>query len=277
MKKIILTLSVLLTLIFNISIVSAEDDKVDINNNEGNKPKMMRPEADRENIKKLREQNREEIKKIREDFQTTVKENRSSSTEILKEKRQELIKSVQEKRDIFKDEIMSLKEQNKVKTNELKTQLKTKISVIKDENKKIKIENIANNISDLSVKFTNNVTSIIDRIEAVLIAIESRTDKANLNNKDVSQVRALISTAETSIADTRLLITNQISKTYIITGTDEATIKASLQANRDQLKKDIQVINDKIKLTRDAVKKANEALKLIPNINDIVSTTTVNK
>jgi hypothetical protein len=250
-KNIIFTLLILLTLTFGVSIVSADD---------------LRPKV-REDIKELREKNRDDIKKVREDFQVTLKERKASTSLIIKEKRENMIQAVQEKREIFKDEIMSLREENKIKIEEKRTQLKNNLEVIKDEKKKIRIENVSKYISDLSVKFTAKSTTVIDKIEAALLAIESRTDKVNLTGVDVSAVRSLISSADTAIADARAALTNQISKTYTVTGTDEATIKTSLQSNRDLLKKDIEIVNTKIKAAHEAIRKAHNSLRVIPGVN----------
>ena len=264
-KNIIFALSILLILTFSISIISAEDLS----------PKIKV----RTNIKELRDRNKGEIQKVREDFQETLKEKRASTTLLIKEKREDIVKAVQEKREIFKDEIMSLRWENKMKIDQKKVELKNKLAVIKDENKKIKIENITNNISDLSIKFTANSTKIVDKIETVLLTIESRADKASAIGLDVSAVRVIIVSADTAIADARAALTNQISKVYTINTVentvDEATIKTSLQSNRDLLKKDIQIVNDKIKAAHEAVKKANNALKVIPGIS-ATSTTNIN-
>jgi hypothetical protein len=261
-KNIIFTSLILLTLTFGISTIYAEDlsPKIKVHTN----------------IKESRDRNKEEIQKVREDFRENLKEKRASTTLIIKEKRENIVKAVQEKREIFRDEIMSLRKESKIQIDEKKAEFKDRLKTIKDENKKLKIENISNNISDLSIKFTANSTKIVDKLETVLLTIESRTDKASLSGLGVDNVRSLIVSADTAIADARVALTNQIGKVYTVAAVDEATIKSSLQSNRDLLKKDIKIVNDKIKAAHEAIKKANNALRVIPGINNSSSTINTN-
>ena len=122
----------------------------------------------------------------------------------------------------------------------------------------------------VSVAVTENSSKTINRIEAVLINIESRTDKASTNGADVTAIRALIADAETAITNARTAITEQSGKVYDITIIDDSTLKNSLQATRDLFKKDIQAMKEKVKVAYDAVKKVAGALKAIPRVNDEV-------
>lgn len=232
-------------------------------------PAYKRPVAE---LKVLREQNKNEINKIRADFSSTIKANKASTTEAIKEKRQDLIKGIQEKRELFKEEL-ELKRELKASTSiAIKNKFKESLEKIKDENKKIRVESVANNINELNTKLTTRSTENINKIEEVLISIESRVDKETINDANITNVRSLITTAETAITEARTAITAQVAKTYPVTIVNESTVKTSLQTTRDLLKKDIEGVNLKIKSAREATRKAAAALKVVSKTNTSTST-----
>jgi len=226
-------------------------------------------------IKMMREQNQEGIKKMRADFKTEVKSRTASTTEVIKEKRMELIKAVQEKRDIFKEEFDIRRASMASTTADVRAKFKADLSKIKDEKKKERVENVGNNLIELNTKITTRSSERVGKIEEILIALESRADKASVEGINMTNVLAHIANSEAIIAEARLAISVQSAKTYAVTITDESTVKTSLQATRDLLRKDIEAMNIKIKSAHEATKKALEAYKIVAKV-DVNATTTVN-
>lgn len=232
----------------------------------------------REEVKKEREENRTEVKAVRDEFQTSIKEKREDVGELIKEKREGLLESIQEKRDLFKEEFEARKDEVKAKREEAKEKFQESLKKIKDEAKRAKVETIANTIPEINIKTTDRASEQVKKIETVLVAIESRTDKAAASGIDVSKVRALISSAETAIASARAAIVVQVGKTYSVTIVSDTTVKSTLETTRDGFRADVKIMNTAIKAAHEATRKAAEALKTIPNIDTIVvppsSTTT---
>ncbi len=231
-------------------------------------------------IRVMHEENKSEIKKLRADFQAEVKTKKASSTKLLKEKRQALIEGIQEKRDLFKKEIAVRKEAVASSSAAIKAKFKADLNKIKDEKKKEKVENIGENLIELNAKITTKSSEKINKIEEVLIAIESRADKATANGVSMLSVRSLIAQAEATIADARAAMTIQTAKTYVLTINSDATVKTSVQISRNLLKADIDAMNAKIKAAHAATKKAANALKAIPKVNEnlvaeVTSSTTI--
>lgn len=217
--------------------------------------------------KDQRAQTKEEIEKIRTDFKMTVKEDREKAKEMLSEKREELIQAIQDKRDLFKQEFEARKDEMQAKRLEIKAKFQAKLQNIKDENKRARVGVIADNFAELNVKFTTRASNIVDQIETVLVAIESRTDKAEANGGSVANVRTLIASAETAIADARASIAIQVTKVYTPEVQSDATVKASLNSTNEAFKADIKAMNAKIKKAHEATKEAVLALKSIPNVD----------
>jgi predicted ATP-dependent Lon-type protease len=146
---------------------------------------------------------------------------------------------------------------------------------IKDEAKRAKVESIATTIPELNVTLTTRASERVTQIETVLVAIESRADKAAATGIDVAGVRTLISSAETAIASARAAIVVQLGKTYTVTIASDTSAKGTLETTRNTFRADIKVMNTAVKAAHDATRKAAEALKAIPKIDDVVVPTPV--
>lgn len=224
----------------------------------------------REEVKKEREENKTEIKGVRSEFQTAIKEKRDDAHELIKEKREGLLESIQEKRDLFKEEFEARKDEVQAKREEARAKFQESLKKIKDEAKRAKVESIATTIPELNVTLTTRASERVTQIETVLVAIESRTDKAATAGIDVSGVRTRIASAETAIASARAAIVVQLGKTYAVTITSDTTAKGTLEATRNAFRSDIKIMNTAVKAAHDATRKAAEALKAIPKIDDVV-------
>lgn len=234
-----------------------------------------------ENVK----EKREEFKAERASTTAEMKAKRASSTEELK-------KEITQKREEFRIERASSIAERASTTAEIrarnasttakfkadierfKVELKEGLAKIKDEVKRKKVERVANSLPELNTKLTSEATVTVNKIEAVSVAVESRTNKAAAQNINVTAVRPLIATAKTAIADAKAAVTLQSTKVYSINITSDATVKTTLEAARTQMKTDIDAMNAKVKAARDAVKKATDALKVIPNVNATTTATT---
>jgi hypothetical protein len=188
-------------------------------------------------------------------------------------KMQGLIDSIKIKRTEFKAKIEADKEQFKLKLDEAKAKFKGNLAKIKDENKKLSAEKIVDFINELNVKITNNFSDKIDRIENVLLSIESRISKAEDRGLDVTEVKAKVEKAKTAIDDAREAISVQTDKVYSTNITDETTLKAEMKTLRDTFKADIKAVRETVKGARDAVKDTAVTLAKIPKVDDEDGTT----
>jgi hypothetical protein len=187
----------------------------------------------------------------------------------LSDDREQMLQAIQEKRDFFKSEFEARKAEMEKTREEMKAKFEAGLLKIKDADKKERIENIAKNIPELNIRITERFSKIVNSIEAALIAIESRTDKAAANDVDVTAVRTAIATAKTAIADARTAIATQIGKTYPIAITSETTAKSVIEATRNAFRADIKAVHAKVKAAHEATKKAAAALRAIKGVDDM--------
>jgi hypothetical protein len=188
-------------------------------------------------------------------------------------KMQGIIDSIKTKRAEFKAKIEADKEQFKLKLGESKAKFKDSLTKIKDGDKKLSAEKIVNFINDLNEKMTNNFSDKVDRIENVLIAIESRINKAEDKGLDVTEVKAKVEKAKTVIDDAREAISAQAVKVYATNVTNETTLKAEMKKLRDSFRTDIKAVQVAVKAARDAVKDTAVTLAKIPKVDDEDTTT----
>jgi len=214
--------------------------------------------------KESRQKAEVEIKNIRTEFQKQLKDVKENKQELVQEKRNQILQTIKEKRDSFRQELEGKKDSREQK----KADLKIEIAKIKDENKKVIVENITTSIQKVNENAVSRFTETITKIENALISIESRTDKATAESIDVSTIRPLITQAETSISAARAAIAVQAGKVYTIQITDQTNLKTTLEATRDQMKSDIKTTHESIKKSYDSLKNIINALKKIQKIDE---------
>ena len=181
------------------------------------------------------------------------------------------IQSIKDKRAEFKTEIEAIKEQTALKINEVKTNFKESLKNIKDENKKISAEKIVDIIQGLNTKRTDNLSAKIDKIENVLVSIESRIAKANSNGLDTSLVKIEVEKAKVAIAQARDAVSVQSKKVYSVNVTSEATLKSEMKNLRDTFSKDMKALNAVVKSAHEAVKNTATTLAKIPKIDEVIN------
>ncbi len=217
-----------------------------------------------EELKREREMKREEIKKEKEGIKDELK----NKKEQQKGEVEAMIQSIKTQREEFKKEFEIKKEEVKLKVEEMKTNLKEDLGKIKDEKKKLSTEKILEIIQDLNIKATDKLSERTDKIENVLVSIESRISKAEARGLDVALAKTEAEKAKLAIDSAREKISVQAAKVYEVNITTEATLRAEMKKLRDLFKADIKAVHEKVKLAHTAVKNTATALAKIDKIDD---------
>jgi len=210
---------------------------------------------------RLWERIREKSRISKEEFQ----QNRAEMQRLIKQNQVEFRNQIREKREEMKTQIEALKEQ-------LRKRLKERIS----ERKRAIVERVYERINALNEIMTNHYLDILDHLEKVLERIESRTAKAKLNGRDVTQVEAAIEKAHQAINTAREAVKVQAEKIYQPPEiTSEENLRLDVGKLRQQLHNDLKSVEKLVKEARDAVRQAAVALAQIPGVDELkVPTTT---
>lgn len=236
----------------------------DVNSRDQFKKELKGEKVKLKEERKIREDKKEEFKNEIED----AKDEFEVKKEEHKNAIESMIQNVKEKREEFKTELESKKEEIKTKIESIKANFKEDLKNVKDENKKIAAEKIMDNVQLLNTKLTTNLSEKIEKIENVLISIESRITKAQSKGLDVSSVLPMVEKAKEAITNARDAISSQSTKVYEVNITGEATLKTEMKNLKEEFKKDINDVKEKVKLAFTAVKDTADALAKIPKIDD---------
>ncbi len=209
----------------------------------------------RERIQNVGAEARQAIENIRQATRESIQAEKEAFQKTIGDKRMELQNSIQAHRDA----------------------LKAKIANIRDEQKKITVERIDQDIAALNAVMTSHYANVLDQISDILKRIVSRTDTAQANGRDVTAVRTAIANAQTAIASARAAVVAQVAKTYSLNITTDTALKNNVGATRQTLRDDLKKAADSVKAAREAVRQAATTLAQIPGVDDLkeaTSTTT---
>lgn len=195
---------------------------------------------------------------------------RTEAREMIQTKAEEVKQEMMLNREEFRKQLEEGKEEARVAMEENRLMLQKRIKSLNDEKKKTAVTNFSEKISELNIKYTDHLTSVINNIEVVLQGIISRTEKASVDGKDVSSVRQAIVKAEEKIAEARSKIIKQSAMTYAVDGGfTEGNLKTEASLVREALRNDLQATKDAVLIARRSVSDAAVALGHIQGINNL--------
>ena len=182
----------------------------------------------------------------------------------------------------YQQEIQQIREQALTQIKQLRDNMLLKIGQIKDQRKQQAATKIANQLSHTNEVWTDHMTNVLDRLDAILQKIKSRADKAQANGQDITAITTAINNAESKITAARSAVADQAKKTYVvdtssITGATSTTsgqnslvskLRTQFMSLRDQLFKDLTSLRDgAMKDARQSVQDAFQALSQVPNVD----------
>lgn len=196
---------------------------------------------------------------------------------------EELREKAQMRAEQTKEQVQTLREQAKGRVKQAKADVQEKIRQIKDQRKQEAANKIAKQLDHLNQVWTDHFINVLDRLDAILQKVKSRTEKASANGKDVLAVKTAIQNAESKIASARTAVASQAQKTYTVNATavtqtgstanDQNNLVSSLReqfkALKDQLMGDLKSLRDgAMKDSRNAVQDAFKALSQVLKVDE---------
>lgn len=162
----------------------------------------------------------------------------------LKEQRKKTLTTL---RDEKKTELRELRETVKIKREEAREAIKTKreefkvkLETIKDEKKKMVVERIDTKLATVNTKHTDRFTDVLEKLQMIV-------DKISVvDDQDTTDAQKAIDLAKKAIEE-------QAAKTYNITITTEARLRANVGTVTSGLRKDLMATHKLVVASKQAV------------------------
>lgn len=154
------------------------------------------------------------------------------------------------------------------KSEQERLEFRQRLQEIKDEKKRKGVETIDENIAKNNEKWTNHLTDVLNRLSAILEKIKIKTDEAENQGKDVTEVRDAIIKAQESIADAQLAVEAQREEAYTIIIGSEENLGQSVSTTVKSFKTNIKSVFEKVKAARQAVRDVLKSLKIVLEENN---------
>ncbi len=234
-------------------LVSAKEERPDsdlINPSPATSPERSKTE---DKLRQDLKNKQDKLKSEAEETRKRLKKEAEAKREDLKKRKEEFDRAIKIKKEKVKEEIETERES-----------LKIRLEKIKDERKKESVEKIDQRIDALNEKMMRHFSSVLNKLEDMLIKITERADRASVERGlDVSSVRSSIDNAHVVIASARSAIESQLGKTYAVSITTEENLRIDVGKTRQVFGADLAKVRDSVKSAHSAVKDAVVALAQI--------------
>ncbi|MSU74159.1 hypothetical protein EXS57_00060 [Candidatus Kaiserbacteria bacterium] len=238
---------------------------------------------------------REEMKAKAEAIRAETKTDTTMTREEVKAKiealREESKVRIEAAREEAKVRLETIREESKERMKLEREKVTQRVTEIKDKKRQQTAEKLASKFENLNKAWTDRFTARLDRLNAVVLKMETRVATAVTNGKDVTAVTASIQTAKNLIATAQTEVTTQAGKSYTpdtstITATAETAattegqeelvkaLKTAFQTLHTTLFKDLFALRDGSMTTaRKAVQDALVVLGKVPGVDEETATT----
>lgn len=186
----------------------------------------------------------------------------------LKERRTEVREAARERWEELKTNRESKREEVKTNVQAKREEVKAKAQSMRDERKKLVVERVQEKLGNVNEKRTDHFLKVLERLSTILDKIQSRTEKAKTEGKNVTAVETIIASARTAIITAESAVNVQTAKTYQITVNDDTTARNDVGAITKQLQEDLRGVQDVVKAARDAVQNVFGQIKTIVGLGE---------
>ena len=160
-------------------------------------------------------------------------------------------------------EKQALKDERIASTTARKEDRMASIAAFRDQKKQAVLERIEEKLNQINERRTNHFLKVLERLREILAKIQSRSDRAEANGKNVASVDTAIAAAEAAIDTAEAAANTQADKVYDVTVNDETAAHSDVGAAMKQLQEDLRAVWQVVQDARKAVFAALRALVAI--------------
>jgi len=153
---------------------------------------------------------------------------------------------LEKKRAANQNKVKNLLQQRQQFFRQIKKRFQANLEKIRDERKKRIIVRIEKRLHDLNQRIINQMNHHLDRLEALLTKIESRTAKITENGLDASSANEAIKNIQADIDRLRDKLTEQAGKSYTPQITDESGLRIAAGQSYQSLRQDFKELHHQL-------------------------------
>ncbi|MBI4066182.1 hypothetical protein HY411_00545 [Candidatus Gottesmanbacteria bacterium] len=197
------------------------------------------------------------------EFRAEVAASRAATREAVKEKIQETREAAKERWEELKANREATRDAIRANIQAMREEVKAKVTAMRDERKKLVVQRIQTKLAEVNKRRTDHFLKVLERLSTILDKIQSRTEKAKAEGKNVSTVEAAIASARTAISTAESAVNTQKAKTYQITVTDDTTARNDVGVTAKQLESDLRAVQETVQAARQAVQNVFRQIKTV--------------
>lgn len=135
--------------------------------------------------------------------------------------------------------------------------LKERISTIRDKKKAAIVERSSTRLTRINEQKTQQVQKHLEKMNDILARLKKRVEEKGAG-KDITEAQRAIAVAESKIAAAKEVATAQSAEIYTPTASDKTKLKEELRALQQDIKSDLETLNNSIKEAKQALQTAIE-------------------
>lgn len=198
---------------------------------------------------------RTDIKGRQDDIRTLIEDR-----EDLASRSPELFKHQKELEDSFSAAISRIRLNTDKQRETARTAFTKRLAVIKDADKKARVQKLDTLIADANTKRVQAITDQLNKLDQIVTKLVAKSTALKAGGVDTTSVDSLISAAQTAITAAKTALQTQASKQYVIGITTETNVSSDVGRTRSQLESDLSLLKNTVIVARQSVAKAISAL-----------------
>ena len=137
-----------------------------------------------------------------------------------------------------------------------KEAFRAKLAEIKDEKKRLTVENLDTRIATVNENRTTQMADNLTKLSEILDRIAAKATAAKTAGQDAKTIDSDLTAARTALTSAQTAVTAQAAKTYTITITKETALKTNVMTTLALFRKDIQAVHKKVLTAREGARVA---------------------
>ncbi|HUQ85403.1 MAG TPA: hypothetical protein VM077_03710 [Candidatus Limnocylindrales bacterium] len=173
----------------------------------------------------------------------------------------------EELKSLQQDKLKALHEEFNAKHDEFKK----KILDLKDQHKKIIVDRVDSRLVTINQNWVQRMNASILRLERLLDKFSGRAERLKAEGKNTTEVETAIVAAERAIQTAKDAVAVQGAKEYVADLSNEENLKSTVGDAISELRKDLKIAHDIVKVAKQKVIDVARALAKINKTSDIPS------